>query len=472
MSERIVLALSGDQYACLQDCLFPGDGFEAVALLLCGHRRGDRRHRVVVREVHGIPYDECTVRSPTKVTWHPDYVAPLLERAADEGLAVIKVHSHPSGYAAFSETDDRGDRELLPMISGWLESCQVVGSVVMLPDGQMFGRVLDQDRSFRPIDCISVAADDLLFWYSDAGSLELPSFVASHAQAFDEGTIERLQRLSIGVVGASGTGSPLIEQLMRLGVGEIVIVDDDLMEDRNVNRIVNSTACDAAKNRPKVEVLSDAIRRADLGTKVVPISENLWNPEVVRSIAQCDVLFGCMDSVDGRFLLNAISAYYCIPYFDIGVRLVAGPAKEGSAEISEVCGTIHYLRPGRSSLISRELFSMQDVAEAGLRRNDPEAHGQQVRDGYIRGAEGHRPAVISVNMFASSLAVNEFLARIHPYREEPNEMYAETTFSLASMELFYEPEVGICPILGGKAGYGDVTPLLNLLELAEARPSC
>ena len=72
-------------------------------------------------------------------------------------------------------------------------------------------------------------------------------------------------------------------------------------------------------------------------------------------------------------------------------------------------------------------------------------------------------------MFAASLAVNEFLARLHPFREEPNRDYAAVTFSLASMELIYDPEEGICEILGGCVGIGDMTPLLGLMELAERR---
>ena len=63
---------------------------------------------------------------------------------------------------------------------------------------------------------------------------------------------------------------------------------------------------------------------------------------------------------------------------------------------------------------------MSDVAAAGLRRNDPAAHARQVKDGYIKGVAAHRPAVISVNMFGAALAVNEILARLHPFREEPN----------------------------------------------------
>ncbi len=459
----VTLAFTGDQHAHLRSHLFPGDDLEAVAFLLCGMRDGDRRQRLTVREIHEIPYEHCVRRTPTSVTWSPDYIDTILERAAAERLAVIKVHSHPNGYAAFSATDDRSDAQLLPMIQGWVEGELSHGSVVMLPSGQMFGRVM-RGGDLTSIDCISVAGDDLHFWYANAGSLELPSFVASHAQAFDEGTIERLQRLSVAVIGASGTGAPTIEQLIRLGVGEIVCVDDDVMEDRNVNRIVNSTMADAVEKRSKVEVAADAAERIGLGTKFIAIKQNLWHPDVVRAVAQCDVVFGCMDTVDGRFLLNLISTFYNIPYFDIGIRLVAS-----DGDIKEVCGTVNYIRPGRSSLVSRDLFSITQVAAAGLARNDPMAHDRQLKDGYIRGFQGRRPAVISVNMLGSSLAVNEFLARLHPYREETNGSYASVTFSLASMEIICDPEEGICSIFSRSVGMGDVRPLLRMMELADKR---
>jgi hypothetical protein len=241
------------------------------------------------------------------------------------------------------------------------------------------------------------------------------------------------------------------------------------MEERNVNRILNSTMEDVKQRRAKVDVLADAVERTGLGTQIIRIKRNLWDAEVVREVAQCDVIFGCVDTVDGRYLLNAIASYYSIPYFDIGVRLDAVKSPAGKARIREICGTVNYLRPGRSSLVSRELFSMSDVAAAGLQRHDPKAHDRQVEDGYIKGVVPHRPAVISVNMFASGLAVTEFLARLHPFREEPNASYAAVTFSLASVELFYDPESGICDILGGKVGFGDTTPLLGLMELAERR---
>jgi hypothetical protein len=183
MPASVTLALSGDQHDHLKSFLFPGDGKEAVAILLCGRRDGDRRHRLTVREIHGIPYGDCAVRTPMQVTWPPDYIAPMLERAAAERLSVVKVHSHPTGYGAFSKTDNEGDARLLPMIRGWIEADVPHGSAVMLPNGQMFGRVLRDGTAFEPIECISVAGNDLHFWYADASSVDLPDFTASHLQA-------------------------------------------------------------------------------------------------------------------------------------------------------------------------------------------------------------------------------------------------------------------------------------------------
>jgi proteasome lid subunit RPN8/RPN11 len=469
MTAPITLSMTGHQHDQLKQFLFPGDGKEAVAIVLCGRRDGDRRHRLTVRVVEEVPYQACSTRTPVQVTWPPDLIAPLLDRAAAERLSVVKIHSHPGGYAAFSDTDDKGDAKLLPMIRGWIEADIPHGSAIMLPSGQMFGHVLCPDGRFEPMALINVVGDDLHFWYADAGSVELPTFVASHAQAFDEGTIKRMRRLSIAVIGCSGTGSPIVEQCMRLGASELVLVDDDRIEDRNVNRILNSTIRDARDARSKVDVLADAIERTDIGTRVIRLTKNLWDPEVIRIVAQCDLMIGCMDTIDGRFLLNTLATYYTLPYLDIGVRLDTVRTGPNQGRIREICGSIHYLQPGRSSLVSRGLFTMAEVAGAGLRRNDPAAHAQQVRDGYIAGVAVHRPAVISVNMFAAALAVTELLARLHPFREEPNSSYATTTFSFASMELITEPEEIPCPILYDSVGIGDAIPLLGLLELAERR---
>lgn len=467
MTRPYTLTLAEAQHRALADHLFPGDGKEAAAIVLCGRRDGGRRHRLLVREVHPIPYDVCSVRTPLRVTWPTDYIEPLLEKALKERLTVVKLHSHPNRYRQFSDTDDAGDRELLPMIKSWVERDIPHGSVIMLPTGEMLGRVYVGAAEFLPLSHINVVGADLRFWFADPLTGELPRFVASQAQAFGDGTTQLFRKLTIAVIGCSGTGSPLIEQLVRLGVGEIILVDDDKLEERNLNRILNSTLGHALAGELKVDVAGNAIERIGLGTRVVRIPKNLWNPAVIRQVAEADIVIGCMDSIDGRYLLNLLATYYVQPYVDLGVRLDAVPDGWEKGRIREICGTVNYLQPGLSSLMSRGLFTMKDVADAGLRRRDPEAHAQQVKDGYVRGVQVQRPAVISVNMFASSLAINDLLARLHPYREEPNNSVASIEFSLSSLELFVDPEGKPCDVLKGCVGKGDVTPLLDTVELAE-----
>lgn len=462
----VTLTLNAIQYAKLQAHLFPGDGCEVVAIILCGRRAGERRHRLVAREVHPIPYDQCYARTPQRVTWPTDAIASLLDHAETRGLTVVKVHSHTSGYERFSATDDDGDRRLMPVIRDWFDIDLHHASAVMLPDGRMFGRYLTGEGRFQPLAHINVAGDDLLFWYAGEHAGETPNFAASHVQAFGEGTFERLRQLSVAVIGCSGTGSPVIEQLARLGIGELVLVDDDKLEARNINRILNSTMTDVREGRFKVDVLADAVRRMETGTRVVPLALNLWTPDAVKAVAQCDLVFGCMDTIDGRFLLNTIAAYYQLPYIDLGVRIAAVPGGPEKGKIRAVCGSVHYLQPGGSSLVSRGLFTMEGVRTVGLARTDPEAHAQQLREGYVAGVAVHRPAVITLNMLLASLGVNELLARLHPYRDEANHAYDHIEVNLGDMDTSPASMPEPCPIFKDDVGKGDVQPLLGFPELS------
>jgi tRNA A37 threonylcarbamoyladenosine dehydratase len=81
-------------------------------------------------------------------------------------------------------------------------------------------------------------------------------------QAFGERTYQNLSEMTVGVVGCSGTGSPVIEQLTRLGIRKLVLVDPDIVEKKNLNRIINTTISDAKKQKPKVIAIADAIKKS------------------------------------------------------------------------------------------------------------------------------------------------------------------------------------------------------------------
>ena len=449
------LRMTAAQHAALRSHLFPGDRNEAVALLLCGRRQGRDRHVLTVRKLVTIPHDACD-RQPDSVTWPTDFVDPLLGEAFGRGYAIVKVHCHGMDYRRFSPTDDRSDKALFSAVTSLLNDGFPHASIVMLPDGELFGRLLgDNGAVIAPLASTMVVGDDLRIWTGVRSAL--PEYARRHAQAFGNGTTEILRGLSVAVVGCSGTGSVVVEQLARLGVGRIVLIDPDVVEEKNLNRILNSGKEDAYLARPKVHVMASAIARIGLGQEVIPLHMNLLCADAVKAVAECDVVFGCMDGVEGRHLLNRLATFYLMPYFDVGVRLDA----DGLGGIDRIAGAVHYLQPGRSSLLSRGVYDIKRVDAESMRRTDPEMYRRLVKEGYLRGVDEDRPAVVSINTFFAALSVNEFLARLHPYRNQSNSEFAYVPCNLSEMQFFVEGESEPCPVLERHVGRGDVIPLLE-----------
>lgn len=488
------LRMTGKQHALLRHHLFPGDDREAVALALCGTlaqqlpelEQGQQRHAAIamVFRICLIAHDECSERAPDRVTWPTDSLPALLAEAAKRDLVLLKIHSHPGGFRNFSQLDDLSDRELFGSIGCWLDREHPHISAVMLPDGRVFARSVEPRGAFAPVHRVSVAGSDIAVWshadvvQSDMASASNlsqrpeplphprpsgPEFARRTAQAFGRGTTDLLSQMSAAVIGCSGTGSHVVEMLARLGIGRLVLVDPDHVEEKNMNRILNATMADVRAEVAKVDVLARAVAAMELGTVVQTMRSSLFVPAVVRRVALCDVVFGCMDSIDGRDLLNRLSVFYCLPYIDVGVRLVA----DGFGGIDQICGTIHYLQPDGSSLLSRGVYSPESLQAAALRRESPQRYAALLEEKYISGVNEERPAVISVNMLYASMAVNELLARLHPYREQGNSDFASYGFSLTQARLVIDSDGEACPALSHYVGRGDIRPMLNMPELSE-----
>jgi hypothetical protein len=452
------LRITGDQHRQIRAMLFPGDENESVVFALCGSLRTDNHYILTVREVIAVPSNCYLERTPSRVRWITEFLPDLLDKAMKEKLALLKIHSHPGGLRAFSSTDDEADIDLFRSVYGWFDNDFIHASAIMMPDGELIARVITSTGQLILISKIAVAGDDLYFWFSGEECETLPAYT----QAFGEGTAQTLRKLSVAVVGCSGTGSPVVEQLKRLGVGRLVLVDPDRVEEKNLNRILGATMDDARQGRFKVDVLADEIARTGLGTEVLPLPENLHSLDVIKAVAECDVIFGCVDSVDGRHLLNRLAVYYLNPFFDIGVRLDA----DGNGSVNQICGTVHYLQADRSSLLSRGVYTLDQLRSADLKRTSPEVYQEQLQSKYIVGIAEDRPAVISINMYFASLAVNEFLLRLHRCRDDSNADYAIHCISLTQGATYSDVDDEPCSVLSRHVGRGDVNPLLNLPSLS------
>ena len=452
------LRISGKHHNQLFEHLFPGDGKEAVALALCGHHiNSDLRTILTVHEVFCIAHEKCT-RSPDYVRWSPttEEVIGIFDTGREKGFSVLKIHSHPRGNGRFSELDDEADSQLFPSIYGWIGGNHPHASAILLPDGKLVARIVTSDATFIAFDRVLVAGDAIKLWTSkDRVRTHRSSLVRKR---------QFLKGMKVGVVGASGTGSPTIEQLARLGVGELLIIDPDIVEEKNLNRILNTTIDHARRKCYKVDVLSSSIKAIGGNTNVTALRKNIYDLTgiAIWELISCDVIFGCVDSFDGRELLNMISTYYLIPYFDLGVRVVAG----GVGEMDSINGVFHYIQPGGSSLKSRGAYSGEDLMNADFERENPNSTEKERKEKYIQGVgeQVENPIVISLNMQVSSFAVNEFLWRLD-YCLDKKELLEDRRWKYLSIS---GGEICSCP--DGKAdsflekyvGRGDDSPLLGL----------
>jgi hypothetical protein len=456
------LRVSGKHYLELQQHLFPGDGKEAVAVILCGRYEQNGLSILLTHRLELIPHNEC-IRDRDYIKWKTDRIISLIDAASQSGMAMLKIHSHPGGLREFSQVDDSSDLELFRSIFGWCDNDGVHGSAIMLPDGEIFGRVFSPNLKYDPLNKVSIAGDILHIW-DNSSKKASNDFSFSTIQAFGEGTYSKLNGMKIGVIGCSGTGSPTIEQLVRLGIGSIVIADPDKVEIKNLNRILNTTMNDAIMGSNKAEVQHTIINRIGLGTNVISYPFNLFDcREMLLDLITSDVIIGCVDSVDGRHLLSQLTNFYLIPYFDIGVRLDAN----GKGGIDNIIASVHYIQPGCSTLLSRGLYTEKRLFDDGLLRQDPGEFAKRERMGYVHNANVNRPAVISINMQISSMAIVELLNRLHPFKEDPPEKYAKVMidFCGSCIENVAEETFNIDPYSENWAGRGDCKPFLRMPEL-------
>jgi proteasome lid subunit RPN8/RPN11 len=462
MRPASTLAFAGIAHEQVKRHLFPGDGLEAAALLVCAHAPGPRV-RLLVRNVIPVPHTVCVNRQRDAITWPGEYLEAAIDHAESEGLAIVLIHSHPGGLFAFSEADDQSDQRVLPCL---FQACgDMHGAAIMTPDGAIRARLYGSEMRPHPVELITVSGHDISYWWErDAGLLG----ASTRPVAFTSMMTKELTRLTAGVIGVSGTGSIVAEQVARLGFGHVCLIDFDSVERRNLNRILNATTKDAEDRRPKVEMFAAAIASHRGEAVAAPVAASVLTREAVLAASQCDVLFCCVDTLEARQVADLVAAAFLIPLIDVGVTISVRKAGAGVA-IADVCGRIDYVQPGRSTLGDRRVYTPESLRAEYLRKAAPDAHRQELEAGYIKGLIEEAPSVITLNMRASAAGVNEFIARAYPFRIEPNSLYARTTFSLAACEEEFTAEESFEISPNPALSRGALEPLLGLPALRAPR---
>ena len=133
--------------------------------------------------------------------------------------------------------------------------------------------------------------------------------------ALSEADMEKLKESRVLVAGLGGLGGNVIEQLARLGIGHLTVVDGDVFEESNLNRQVLSTPDNIGES--KALAAAERVSLIDPSIEVRPVPEYITKENAAALMADADIVIDALDSISSRLMLEDAAA-------EAGLYLVHG----------------------------------------------------------------------------------------------------------------------------------------------------
>lgn len=319
----------------------------------------------------------------------------IARHAKETKQTPVYMHTHPGslGVPTFSSMDDEGEQELLRFLQRYLGEQPAITAVIS-GDSRARARLLGSEIA---IEVIETGRNRQVF--SDVPAASQVMRMDRQVRAFGAAGQSVIESLHIAIVGLGGTGSVTAQELAYLGGRHFTLIDDDLIDETNLNRLVGATAKDIG--RRKVAVSSDLINAIQPSAQIKRVFKSVIWQDVAEQLLSCDFIFCCTDSHGSRAVLNQLAYQYFIPCIDMGASIVSD-----RGTVTHVVGRVQMLSPGLGCLTCGGLLDPGEV------RRDLMEESERHADPYFIGVGEPQPAVVSLNSTISSLAVTMFIAAV------------------------------------------------------------
>lgn len=121
----------------------------------------------------------------------------------------------------------------------------------------------------------------------------------------------KLHKARVAVVGCGGLGGYILEELARLGVGNILAIDPDVFEEHNLNRQLLATIDNLEKS--KVEAAVQRIKEINPAVLVSPQQVTLSKVNGNALLKGADIVVDAIDNISGRLELAEVCSDLDIP---------------------------------------------------------------------------------------------------------------------------------------------------------------
>lgn len=293
------------------------------------------------------------------------YITRGIREAKKRNAGLALLHSHPfPGWQDLSQTDIVAERDEVAY------PAQATGKpllgMTIGKDGYWSARFWDKkDNQMVGTWCQKVRVPALnryrLYWKPTAlKRLQNSRLKRRTIDTWGIGTQRNIESLRIGIVGVGSVGAVIAETLARMGLTEITLIDPDIIEPHNLDRLLYGTRSSIGEF--KVARAETELRRhttaSDLQVRTIPCGIEYEN--AYREALDCDLIVSCVDRPVARDVLNHAAIAHLIPVIEGGIAV---ETHLDSRDFVSARWRSHLVVPGRACIRCTGQYKSSDVIQ-------------------------------------------------------------------------------------------------------------
>ncbi|GEL11153.1 tRNA A37 threonylcarbamoyladenosine dehydratase [Flavobacterium glycines] len=227
---------------------------------------------------------------------------------------------------------------------------------------------------------------------------------------FKKEGLNKLQNANVMVVGLGGVGSFAAEFLARAGVGNMIIVDGDVVDITNINRQL--PALHSTVGEPKVTIVGDRLMDINPELNLTRVKEFLSPERAFELVSEdMDYVLDCIDSITPK--LNLIvgakkKKVKIISNMGAGGKMQAGKVTVKDISKTDVCPLAKVVRKRLRKMGVKKgvkaVFSMEKPDETSVKMTD----GTNFKKSFY-GTNSYMPALFGLH--AAETVIRDLLKK-------------------------------------------------------------
>ncbi len=292
----------------------------------------------------------------------PQFLARSLRIAIKKKAGLAFMHSHPTkGWQDMSGPDIIAEKDRIASPAN-STNMPLIGLTVGI-DESWSARfwIKEKNRRFKRFWCdkVKVIGNCLKITFNEQAynTFQNKNILRRTIETWGSDEQLKISRMTVGVVGIGSVGSMVSENLARIGIGNIVLIDHDKIEEHNLDRLLYATKKDIGKFKSeffKTKILKHSVNE---NVKVNSLIQPIQSQSAFRLALDCDIIFSCVDKPLARDILNHIAYAHLIPVIDGGIAVNKRYDKFSDARWSS-----HIISYGRKCMLCRKQYTTSDVS--------------------------------------------------------------------------------------------------------------